>query len=490
MYDTASTESIRKIFSSSCRPPPLPCPSAAAPSPAWILLEPLGYVADRTNASTAEASSSTGHTVHVTICVTDPLGVSYVCVHCPGLKESDFSGRPSVVCSEKDFLLLSISFKSAPHAREGLDEYFVYKAGPGRPSLRLLPGPYPHVLTCSDVGLLPRDDGDHFVLATPSFTMDRWVYDLHLFSSMTWTWSTKVAFADISSDVRAKVSTIIRTSKVIQLGGGTLGWVDLWRGILVCNVLDENPVLRYITFPMLMPGHREAAKTSPWSIRSVACSNGLIKLIEIEKHERPDDEKSYDDMDKLYESDCLEKPKVIGWRAIVWYRMTSWDHWRKGCVVYDKEISVDYVRHSMMLPELKDNSAGELTLENLIASYPVLSLTCHSDDVVHMLCESKSDKCESKYCKKKKWMITVDLKKKILVDLAPFTLEGYFSSADPSALSNYLNVAPDPLQKEEWQEVLQEGARRPRMVASEVFNKSQGWMLGNKSCWLQLNNSC
>lgn len=40
-------------------------------------------------------------------------------------------------------------------------------------------------------------------------------------------------------------------------------------------------------------------------------------------------------------------------------------------------------------------------------------------------------------------MITVDLKKKILVDLAPFTLEGYFSSADPSALSNYLNVAPE-----------------------------------------------
>ncbi|CAM0871534.1 unnamed protein product [Alopecurus aequalis] len=430
MLDDESTEAFRKIFSPSCRPPPLPSPDAAAAPAAWVLLEPLAYVADYTNATTAEASSSTGHTVQVTVCLTDPLGVSYVCVHCPDFKDTNYSGRPSVVCSEKDFLLLSVVFLPAPQGRE----LFVYKAGPGPPSLQLIPGPYPRVLTASDFGLLPRDDG-HFVLATLCFTLSPWAYDLHLFSSRTWAWSTKVTQTEVSPAVRTQVSMIV-ASKVIQLGGGTMGWVDLWRGIIVCNVLDEMPVLRFITLPLLMPGNKEGVKPCAWPLRDVAYSNGLIKFIELEKHERPQvDEKSYDDMDTLYESDCLRKPKEIGWRAMTWYRMTSWDHWRKGCVAYDTEISVDYSRHCKLLPGLRDNSARELTLKDLLASNPVLSLTCHSDDVVYMLCKPKS-------CNPKSWLVTVDLKKKILVELAPFSLEGYFSSAHPSELSSYLNTAP------------------------------------------------
>lgn len=429
MFDADYTEAFRKIFSSSCRPPPLPSP-AAAPAP-WVLLEPLAYVADQTNATTAEATTSTGHTLQVTVCLTDPLGVSYVCVHCPGLKDTDYAGRPSIVCSEKDFLLLSVIFLPGPRGRE----YFVYKAGPGRPSLQLIPGPYPRGLTASDFGLLPLDDGDHFVLATLCFTLSPWVYDLHLFSSRTWEWSTKVPQTEVSSAVRTQVSMIV-PSKVILLGNGTLAWVDLWRGIIACDVLDEMPVLRFIALPMLMPGNKEGVKPCPWLLRNVAYSDGLIKFVEVEKHERPDaGERSYDEMDTLYESDCLKKPKEIGWRAMTWYRMTSWDHWRKGCVAYDEEISVDYPRLSKMLPHVRDDVATELSLKDLLASYPVLSLTCHSDDVVYMLCKPKSRDPES-------WLIAVDLKKKILVDLAPFSIEGYFSSAHPSELSSYLNIAP------------------------------------------------
>uniref|UniRef100_A0ACD5TUU3 Uncharacterized protein n=1 Tax=Avena sativa TaxID=4498 RepID=A0ACD5TUU3_AVESA len=184
-----------------------------------------------------------------------------------------------------------------------------------------------------------------------------------------------------------------------------------------------------------MPGHMEGSKSSG-PIRNVSCSNGVIKFVEIEKHERHDpDGRSFDDMDTLTDSDCLPKPKVVGWRAMTWYRMASWDHWRRGCMAYDNEISVDCQRHSMLLPEQTDNNAGNLTLKNLLASFPVLSLTCDCDDIVYMLCETKS-------CHKKSWLISVDLRKKMLVELAPFPLQGYFDLAHPSILSKYLNIAP------------------------------------------------
>ncbi|XP_047083699.1 uncharacterized protein LOC124694800 [Lolium rigidum] len=264
--------------------------------------------------------------------------------------------------------------------------------------------------------------------------LERWVYDLHIFSSRTWAWTRKVPQVEISSEVRSGVS-IITPSKVIQLGGGMVGFVDLMKGIAVCNVFDEMPVLRFIPLPQLMPGHMEGSKSSR-AIRNVSFCNGMIKFVEVEKHERHDaDERSLDDMDTLYDSDCLPKTKVIGWRAMTWHRMISWDHWRKGSMAYDKEISVEGQRHSMLLPEVMDNNAGELPLKNLLAAFPVPTLTCDCDDIFYMLCQTKSGD-------KKSWLISVDLKKKILVELAPFSLQGYFDPAQPSELSNYLSIGP------------------------------------------------
>ncbi|XBH58085.1 hypothetical protein VPH35_079582 [Triticum aestivum] len=219
--------------------------------------------------------------------------------------------------------------------------------------------------------------------------------------------------------------------KVISLGGGTLGWVDLWRGILLYNVLDEVPVVQVIQLPMLMPGNKAGLGVCPWNIRDIACGDGLIKLVEVETYERPvDDETAYhDDMLVVYDSDLLAEQPVrdnVGWRIITWYRMTSWNYWRKECMHHDEEISVDHSRH-----QIGDGGGELLALKNLSASFPVLSLNCHCDDTVYLLRNLKSDT-------QKIWLVTVDLKMKQLINLAPFSIGGYFSPAYPCQLSKYL----------------------------------------------------
>ena len=92
---------------------------------------------------------------------------------------------------------------------------------------------------------------------------------------------------------------------------------------------------------------------------------------------------------------------------------------------HDEEISVDHSRHQI------SDEGEELALKNVSASFPVLSLNFHCDDNVYLLCNLKSDT-------RKIWLVAVDLKMKQLIDLAPFSIGGYFSPAYPCQLSKYL----------------------------------------------------
>jgi hypothetical protein len=49
------------------------------------------------------------------------------------------------------------------------------------------------------------------------------------------------------------------TTKVITLGNAAVGWVDLWRGILLCDdVLDQHPVLRDLLLPKPVRSNRKS----------------------------------------------------------------------------------------------------------------------------------------------------------------------------------------------------------------------------------------
>ncbi|KAK3148174.1 hypothetical protein QOZ80_3BG0291670 [Eleusine coracana subsp. coracana] len=191
--------------------PALP-PHRAGP-PAWTLLDTDAYMDDTQNATTATACTSTGQPIQ------------------PG---------PT-------------------------DDYFIYRAG-SRPTLRLLPGAYSgaefvgHAL----VGVVPIGDDEHFVLAALSYCMSmEETHQIHIFRSDRGTWTSSkplVLTADVYLD----------PSKVIALGGGDLGWVDLRQCILVCDVLNDDPNPRLIPLPKLLTSNQhDKSRRMPRGYRDV-----------------------------------------------------------------------------------------------------------------------------------------------------------------------------------------------------------------------------
>ncbi|KAE8769569.1 hypothetical protein D1007_58869 [Hordeum vulgare] len=125
----------------------------------WVLTDSKCQIGDRDNATTAHGVTTDGRDIKVTFELADPPGVSRCFVHCPGLglADSRYAGDPMVVSSTDAFVLLVVPFTGASRPRPGAPslwrrprgsqfnrcgeyyDFFVYMAGPGVPSLRLLP---------------------------------------------------------------------------------------------------------------------------------------------------------------------------------------------------------------------------------------------------------------------------------------------------------------------------------------------------------------
>jgi hypothetical protein len=119
----------------------------------------------------------------------------------------------------------------------------------------VLPSPKPNVFHPWEIGFCfcpggSDGDGEDFVLAVLRLRLVHLHCNhLHVLSSKTNTWTTRLAMLEPPWP-RYKDDYLVHDSDdVITLGGGLLCWVDLWRGILLCSVLDTDPVVRYVEFP-------------------------------------------------------------------------------------------------------------------------------------------------------------------------------------------------------------------------------------------------
>ena len=130
------------------------------------------------------------------------------------------------------------------------------------------------------VGLLRCRARDMYFIAilnrAPLFE-GRGKYYLHLYSSETETWSTKLM---VYLDSRREPLLYVYSGKVITIGGelGSVGWVDPWRGILICDVLLDNRELRYIPLPSpAVP--RPSCQADGVGCRDVIVLQGYVKAV-------------------------------------------------------------------------------------------------------------------------------------------------------------------------------------------------------------------
>nr|CAB3500658.1 unnamed protein product [Digitaria exilis] len=279
---------VPSIHPSLCPPAHGYPPDADDPSPSWVLLDMHAYVADRENATSAYGELSNGEAIRVTFCAAPPPLVSYVCIWCPNLPPTALLMQPTVDVAEADLVLLRLALANDRYN----NQYFVYKApgcgGKVGPSLWRLDKPHQISLPYRhNIALLAHrevseggpqvDDNGHYYMATLNHNPDMpQNFNLLLYNSMHKKWS--------STPIPLDMTQIHIPGKAVTLDeGGLLGFVDPWRGILVCDILGgKRP--HFLPLPAQLVRF-DKLLGQPWLYRNIAFVNGRLTVVE--QHRNP-----------------------------------------------------------------------------------------------------------------------------------------------------------------------------------------------------------
>ncbi|KAF8776681.1 hypothetical protein HU200_003409 [Digitaria exilis] len=226
--------------------------AAAGGEGGWMLLEAFAYFEDVKNTTTAISATPDGKHIQVTFYARAPPLLSRFCVHTPD--GAAMHREPLVVATEDDLALIRVdSCTSGMYIH-----YYLYQAagddGSGKPSLTLLPrAPGKLHFNPKDIGLLRRrrpgattGGGEYIVAGFILTPYDPPSCTLCLYDSKRADW--KVYALSLSrqgqQEYGGKMQTLChKNHKVVTIGGdaGTMAFVDLWRGMLFCDVLQLKP---------------------------------------------------------------------------------------------------------------------------------------------------------------------------------------------------------------------------------------------------------
>nr|XP_034569357.1 uncharacterized protein LOC117833865 isoform X2 [Setaria viridis] len=429
---------------SSSRPP-----RRGSRRPTNVLFNIDAVVGIHNSRTTAEDRTRNGKAIQVSFCLKRPPQPSTLYVYSSDLNRSL---PPEILYSVDDLLLLRVNMGSGPCISRGRDyDYFVYRADSTRPSLELLRRPHPY-LSCSSAGLLPRPDG-HYTVAALNFTGTVHQFELHLFHSDTSTWISRMLSVDAPLDFPVKIPRNCgrlfdhHTTTVITIGGegGTMGWVDLWRDILLCDVLVGQPSLRSMPIPlpsveMSYNNGQGIELGSPVQRRGITFirDKGCLRLVHLEMTEVWDDEEA-----------GLTSIRVDDWALTTWSNKkmsSSLEDWHKESVVKASSIAIDpaisqVLEDTGLLRRPRENEAAR-NLQNLSMSLP--SPCISGEDIVYLVAREK-------FMHPKAWILSVDMKNGRLRSAAYFCTRRY-RGLDfiycPSRMSKYMNPATTPVRKD------------------------------------------
>ncbi|TVU36670.1 hypothetical protein EJB05_18614, partial [Eragrostis curvula] len=401
------------------RPPALAPDNDDGAEIPWVLLEDYAYVAELYNATTAESTTWDGKRIQVTLCLARPPRVSYVCVYCPGLDHTEFPLAPEILATEEDLVLLRIIVSSRRDILKDMD-YYIYQAAAGGPSLtRLVRPPSRYGFNSYSVGILrlhSASTDDSYVVAalcrSPSLDPGQFVL-CHYNSKVPNSWSTDSV--SLNEEQKLQFDSHVN-SKVIVIGGdaGTMGFVDLWQGILFCDVLKvvegskPIPSLRYVALPpSILPGRYKGG--DPRLSRDIAVvkdkEGHMIKFVALQIHWKPGQ--------SPFDKD--------GWVSRTWKRPVSAtcleeDAWVVVCTRESSHIPVDRNPHFQVLPKLLDREGKPMApFRGIDVCQPTLSLSEDNGTVYFMAKKNQYDE--------KAWVIAVDMRTNQLQGVAEFAAE-------------------------------------------------------------------
>jgi hypothetical protein len=365
-----------------------------------IVLDVKAYLDERINSSTATGYTADNNLIQVTFWIAHPPRVSYFTVHFPKLPTSALAELPRIICTDGNLVLLRVAI--GPRHLLGLPKYncyIIYRAGSSE--LEVLPSHPTRLFADQEVGLLCCHSTDHrFFVAALHSAFRRGHYMLDLFDSKTGSWITKTMYVESWQEHNYSFSC---PTKVITIGGkhGSVAWVDLCQGILICDVLRGDETLRYIGLPLLLAPNKMPRGAS--CDRDIAISNGTIKYFEMCVHAQAGSR-----VGSTYISE--------DWVAASWKWMDSEKNWHMDCNFKASEVLVDKSCYQL-LPKLShhDEDAKMIpTLSRLHTGHPALSL--HEDDVVYIMAKVE-------HRDHKAWMLAVDMRNKTLKVVANFNAE-------------------------------------------------------------------
>ncbi|KAF8660134.1 hypothetical protein HU200_057693 [Digitaria exilis] len=388
-----------------------------------VLLDRRGHDAAFKDASTASSRTTAGHPIEVTFCTRPPPAVSNFSIHCPDLQlpPGDLYLAPKAIAAADDLVLLRVPVNPLGKDFYQHNDYF-------DPKLDLLPNPWPDRFGDDEIGILScgaaaADGGKQYVVAALKMRpISEFTFTLHLYRSKpggeAGSWTSQLV--SVEEPLRDRVCPIPDsaerlmyhlTTKVITIGGanGTVAWVDLWRGMLLCDVLEKSPKLLDLPLPWPAKGNWGIyLSDSETFCRDIVVSQNKdsIKYVEMEiipprmitLSSRSPDTDSY--LEWVRPKKCLPQPPcsfVPGqWKVTTWSMpipVTSWDNWRLECTAELGEFRVDDPMDYEFLHKFKSSHGDKeakdaaLSLGSLYMAHPAFSI---DDDVVYLLADASS----------------------------------------------------------------------------------------------------